>query len=93
MLKVDRQSGGFTPWNLYPARNVETNGHIEVEYFNLLTPDGTIPLGFYYSSKRFFPKTPPNQYWWSFFMSILVNDTWCKARKTEHESNEDLIII
>ena len=35
----------FTPWNLYPARNVDTNGHIEVEYFNLLTPDGTIPLG------------------------------------------------
>jgi hypothetical protein len=35
----------FTPWNLYPARNVDTNGHIEVECFNLLTPDGTIPLG------------------------------------------------
>jgi len=35
----------FTLWNLYPARNVDTNGHIEVEYFNLVTPDGTIPLG------------------------------------------------
>jgi len=23
-------------------------------------------------------------------MSILVNDTWCKARKTEHESKKDL---
>jgi hypothetical protein len=76
MLKVDHQSGGFTPHaplnrvhpvkftsvtakrislgylqgvqlgcNLYPARNVDINGHIEVEYFNLLKPDGTIPLG------------------------------------------------
>ena len=35
----------FTPWNLYPARNVNTNGHIEVGCFNLLKPDGTIPLG------------------------------------------------
>ena len=36
----------FTPWNLYPARNVDTNSHIETECFNLLKPDGTIPLGF-----------------------------------------------
>jgi len=35
----------FTPWNLYPARNVDINGHIEVQYFNLLKPDVTIPLG------------------------------------------------
>jgi hypothetical protein len=28
----------FTPWNLYPARNVDTNGHIEIECFNLLKP-------------------------------------------------------
>ena len=33
------------PWNFYPARNVDTNGHIEVECFNLLKPDGTIPPG------------------------------------------------
>ena len=56
MLKVDRQSGGFTPWNLYPACNIDKNGHIEVENFNLLTPDGTIPLGFYHSKKTFSQK-------------------------------------
>jgi hypothetical protein len=36
---------GSAPWNLYPARNVDTNVHIEKEFFNLLKPDGTIPLG------------------------------------------------
>jgi len=36
---------GPAPWNLYPARNVDTNGYIEEESFNLLKPDGTIPLG------------------------------------------------
>jgi len=41
----------FTPWNLYPACNVDIDGHIEVEYFNLLKPDGTIPLGFCYHSE------------------------------------------
>jgi len=46
------------PWNLYPARNVNTNGHIEVEYFNLLTPDATIPLGICNSNIRFFQKAP-----------------------------------
>jgi len=44
------------PWNLYPARNVDKNGHIEVEYFNLLTPEGTIPLGICNSNMRFFKK-------------------------------------
>jgi len=44
------------PWNLYPARNVNTNGHIEVECFNLLKPDGTIPLGICSSNIRFFQK-------------------------------------
>jgi len=43
----------FAPWNLYPARNVNTNVYIKVECFNLLKPDGTIPLGIYISSKRF----------------------------------------
>jgi len=38
---------GSTPWNLYPACNVDTNGHIELECFNLITPYGTIPLGSY----------------------------------------------
>ena len=47
---------GPAPWNLYPARNVDTNGHIEVEYFNLLTPDGTIPLGICNSNIRFSKK-------------------------------------
>jgi len=42
------------PWNLYPARNIDTNGHIEVERFNLLKPDGTIPLGIYNSKKGFY---------------------------------------
>jgi len=37
--------GEHTPWNLFPACNLDKNGHIEVEYFNLLTTDGTIPLG------------------------------------------------
>ena len=44
------------PWNLYPARNVDTDGHIEVECFNLLTPDGTIPLGICNSNIRLFKK-------------------------------------
>jgi len=51
---------GFTPWNLYPVHNVDTNGHNELEYFNLPTPDGTIPLGFY-CSKNVFQKAPPTQ--------------------------------
>jgi len=46
----------FTPWNLYPARNIETNGYIQTEYFNLLKPDLTIPLGLYCSKKRFLQK-------------------------------------
>ena len=46
----------LAPWNLYPARNVDTNGHIEVEYFNLLKPDGPIPLGICNSNIRFFQK-------------------------------------
>jgi len=52
---------GPAPWNLYPARNINTNGHIEGECFNLLTPDGTIPLGICNSNMRFFPKAPPTQ--------------------------------
>jgi hypothetical protein len=32
-------------WNLYPTCNLNKNGHIEVESFNLLNPDGSIPLG------------------------------------------------
>lgn len=59
MLEVDRQSGRFTLWNLYPARNVDTNGLIEKEFFNLLTPDGTIPLELCNSNMRFFQKAPP----------------------------------
>ena len=43
----------FTPWNLYPARNVDTNVHIEKEFFNLLKPDDTIPLGISTSNMRF----------------------------------------
>ena len=44
---------GLAPWNLYLARNVNTNGHIELECFNLLKPDGTVPLGICHSKKRF----------------------------------------
>ncbi len=44
------------PWNLYPARNIDTNGHIKVESFNLLKLDLIIPLGFY-CSKKGFPKS------------------------------------
>ena len=47
---------GLAPWNLYPARNVDTNSHIEVECFNLLKPDGAIPLGLCHSRKRFSQK-------------------------------------
>ena len=36
---------GAAPWNLYPVRNADTNGHIELAYFNSLKPDLTIPLG------------------------------------------------
>jgi len=46
----------FTSWNLYPARNVDTNVHIEKEFFNLLKPDGTVPLGICNSNIRFFKK-------------------------------------
>ena len=44
------------PWNLYPASNVDTNVHVEKEFFNLLKPDGTIPLGCYCSKKKSFQK-------------------------------------
>jgi len=37
----------LAPWNLYPASNVDTNGHIEVEHFNLVKPDGPVPLGLF----------------------------------------------
>ena len=66
---------GSIPWNLYPARNVNTNVHIEKEFFNLLKPDGTIPLGICNSNIRFFQKAPQTQCSWSFFTSILLNDT------------------
>ena len=46
----------LAPWNLYPARNADTNSHIEVECFNLLKPDGTIPLGLHHSIKTFMIK-------------------------------------
>jgi len=52
---------GPAPWNLYPARNVDTNTHIEVECFNLLKPDGIIPPGICNSNIRFFQKAPPTQ--------------------------------
>jgi hypothetical protein len=55
-----QQSGpislGPAPWNLYPARNVDTNCHIEVECFNLLKPDGTVSLGICNSNMRFIKK-------------------------------------
>jgi len=38
---------------------------------------GPISLGFCYCSNKVFQKAPSAQCWWSFFMSILVNDTWC----------------
>jgi len=38
---------GLAPWNLYPARNVDTNVHIEVEHFNLVKRDGPVPLGLF----------------------------------------------
>jgi len=50
----------LAPCNLYPACNLDKNGHIEVESFNLLTPDGTIPLGIYCSIKSLFQKAPLN---------------------------------
>ena len=61
---------GPTPWNLYPACPIDTNGHIEIECFNSLKPDGTIPLGICNSNRRFFQKAPPAQCSWSFFMSV-----------------------
>jgi hypothetical protein len=44
----------LAPWNLYPARNVDTNGLIKAECFNLLKRDGTVPLGICNSNMRFF---------------------------------------
>ena len=52
---------GPAPWNLYPARNVDTNGHIQAECFNLLKPDLTIPLGVCHFNIRSFKKAPPTQ--------------------------------
>ena len=45
---------GPTPWNLYHAHNRETNGYIEVESLNFLTPDATIPLGIRNADRRLF---------------------------------------
>ena len=61
----------FTPWNLYPACNVDTNGHIEAECFNLLKPDGTIPPGICNSKKKSFKKLHQRNIRGAFFMSIL----------------------
>ena len=36
---------GPAPWNLYPARNVDTYGLIDVKFFNLLKLDGIVLLG------------------------------------------------
>jgi len=44
----------LAPWNLDPARNVDTNGLIKAECFNLLKRDGTVPLGICNSNMRFF---------------------------------------
>ena len=77
------------PWNLYPARNVNTNGHIEVEYFNLLKPDSTVPLGICNSSMRFY-KSSTNLVLVELLYVFLANDTWWSQRKTQHKSNGDL---
>jgi len=71
----------FTPWNLYPASNVDTNGHIEVEHFNLVKPDGPVPLGpappaalnrvhpvkFTPVTAKFTPLNPQRQFNWGVF--------------------------
>ena len=58
------------PWNPYPARNKDINGHIEAECFNVLKSDGTISVGICNSTIRFFQKAPRILHSWSFFMSI-----------------------
>jgi hypothetical protein len=54
MLEVDRESGGFTACNVYPARPVEP-GTLRV--FNRGGIRRAIPLGIYIFSKRL-PKAP-----------------------------------
>ena len=66
---------GPVPWNLYPARNINTNGHIEVEYYNLLTSDGTIPLGICNSNMRFFKKLHQRSVRGAFFRLVYNNRT------------------
>ena len=60
-----------------PARNVDTNRHIEVKCFNLLKPDGAIPLGICKSTIRFRQKLHYRSVGGAFFMASLENDTWC----------------
>ena len=62
---------GLAPWNLYPACNLDKNGHIEVESINLLKLDLTIPLGFYFSKKSF-PKSSTNSVYVELFYDYSV---------------------
>ena len=79
---------GSAPWNLYPARNVDTNGHIEGEYFNLLTPDEDIPLGICNSKKRF-PKSSTNTVFVELFLCLFTARIETSVEKCD--LNPDLI--
>ena len=78
MLKVDRQSGGFTPWNeICPKKYRSRVIPVVPLWQSFCNLSYAIPLGFYNSNIRFFQKAPQTQCSWSFFTSILVNDTCC----------------
>ena len=78
MLKVDCQSDGFTPWNEIRSKKYRSHVTPVVPLCqNSCNLSCAIPLRICNSNMRFFQKAPQTQCSWSFFTSILVNDTCC----------------
>jgi len=78
MLEVDRQSGGFTPWNeIRPKKYFSPGIPVAQLWQNSCNLSCAIPLGICNSNMRFFKKLHQRSVRGAFFMSILLNDTWC----------------
>jgi len=66
---------GPAPWNeIRPKKYFSPGIPVAPLWQNSWNVRYAIPLGIY-CNKNSFPKAPLNQFWWSFFTSILVNDT------------------
>ena len=62
MLEVDRQSGGFTPWNeIRPKKYLSTGIPVVPLWQNSCNLSCAIPLGICNSNIKLFQKAPPTQ--------------------------------